>query len=141
MNILLPLLSVLPVLWDKGDYVIRFFASFLKLLIVSFKANELKHLVIMTFLGFQKWPNITKITSIFHNHHWKFEFHTSHSKTSGTSPSSSSDNYFLWKLFKLWNTSLLTIPKLYQTQMLQAYTIQLYFEFNIDDNVEHTRHT
>ena len=25
--------------------------------------------------------------------------------------------------------------------MLQAYTIQLYFEFNIDDNVEHTRHT
>ena len=39
---------------DKGDYVIRFFVSFLKLLIFSFEAKELKHLAIMTFLGFSK---------------------------------------------------------------------------------------
>ena len=25
--------------------------------------------------------------------------------------------------------------------MIQVYSIQLYFEFNIDDNVEHTRDT
>ena len=39
---------------DKGDYVIRFFVSFLKLLIPSSKAKELKHQALMTFLGFSK---------------------------------------------------------------------------------------